>query len=129
MAHFYGTLHGRAGEASRLGSKDSGISSSVETWSSSVQSDYQFSRGLDTEVVRVRFGRKSWANTTILDLKDPDAVVDVMSDPKMAKLFDQFKVISDKINAELPKAQRRAELARKRAERERVAQQKEAQAA
>jgi hypothetical protein len=36
MAHFYGTLQGQRGEASRLGSKDSGIAVTAASWAGAI---------------------------------------------------------------------------------------------
>ena len=36
MSHFYGVLHGQAGEATRCGSKDSGIHTVAASWRGAV---------------------------------------------------------------------------------------------
>lgn len=125
VAHYYGALQGQSGMATRLGSKRSGIMATVETWGSELRSDLNFSRFHDTDVLSVRFGRKNNSSTPVLTITNPDAVADVISDERIAKLFEQMNELSKKITAEVPKAQRRRELAAKRAERERRAKDKQ----
>lgn len=45
MAQFYGRISGNRGEATRQGSKDSGISAAVETWKSVIRTSQQFLGG------------------------------------------------------------------------------------
>lgn len=37
MSHFYGTIHGQAGEATRRGSKASGVTIVAASWSGAIQ--------------------------------------------------------------------------------------------
>ena len=51
MAHFYGTLQGNRGRASRLGSKDSGLDVTAASWEGSVRVYLRHEKGVDTAFV------------------------------------------------------------------------------
>ncbi|AKF14631.1 hypothetical protein AVJ28_gp62 [Mycobacterium phage Baee] len=51
MAHFYGTVQGQRGEASRLGSKNSGLDASASGWDVGCRVTISYEGGRD--VVRV----------------------------------------------------------------------------
>ena len=51
MAHFYGTLKGNRGEASRLGTKASGIRTTAASWEGAVQVLLTHEDGVDTAYV------------------------------------------------------------------------------
>lgn len=54
MAHFYGRIQGSRGEATRMGTKNSGIHGTVETWSYIITSDlWHDSEGQDRVEVRL----------------------------------------------------------------------------
>lgn len=107
MAHFYGRLQGQAGEATRTGSKSSGITARGETWRCSGEVRI-LTRRDGGDSLMLRFGSKRNADTIFL-LRDPDATAQVMDDPKIKRLFERVYELSARIEAETPKAQRRAE--------------------
>lgn len=47
MAHFYGTIDGNRGEASRLGSKDSGFRATAASWSGAISVTLSHCNGRD----------------------------------------------------------------------------------
>jgi hypothetical protein len=47
MAHFYGTVHGNRGEASRLGTRDSGLRSTAASWQGAVTTTLYDQDGVD----------------------------------------------------------------------------------
>jgi len=53
MAHFRGTVQGNRGEASRLGSKESGLCSKNNGWNLGCTSIMRYSEDLDTDTVSV----------------------------------------------------------------------------
>ena len=53
MAHFYGKLQGNKGETTRLGSKSSGITATINSWDVGVTTQIEFSKSLNTDVVYV----------------------------------------------------------------------------
>lgn len=54
MSHFYGSLHGSRGEATRCGTKNSGLTTTAASWSGAVQTRlYQNSDGEDCYVVEL----------------------------------------------------------------------------
>ncbi len=61
MAHFYGSIRGQRGEASRLGSKASGLSIKAASWQGAV-SVYLYEQ-TGTDMARVEFVRHHNAGT------------------------------------------------------------------
>lgn len=53
MAHFYGTLKGSRGEATRLGHKGSGIVTHTASWEGAVRVHAYYDAALDKDMVRV----------------------------------------------------------------------------
>lgn len=53
MARYYGTIKGGRGEASRLGTRESGIAASVCSWGGRVETGIS-TRTDDTEIVHIR---------------------------------------------------------------------------
>ena len=53
MAHFYGTLQGVRGEASRLGGKESGLRTVAASWEGSVCVYLSYENGCDWATVRL----------------------------------------------------------------------------
>lgn len=119
MAHFYGTLQGQAGSASRLGSKNSGITSTVETWGCELRASIDhYDRFPDEamDMLSVRFGDKGNSKHLFI-LRNPDAVAANMDDMRMRLLFDRVDKLFKQIEDELPKAIKRKERAEKQRQR------------
>lgn len=53
MAHFYGTIQGARGEASRLGHKSSGLSAYAASWQGAVAIQMYEENGIDKVSVRL----------------------------------------------------------------------------
>lgn len=53
MSHFYGTLQGNRGEATRCGSKDSGMQTHCASWSGAVRCQAWHDEDNDVDMVRV----------------------------------------------------------------------------
>ncbi len=53
MSHFYGTLQGSRGQATRCGSKDSGITTYAASWAGAVQACVYVRDGKDWATVRL----------------------------------------------------------------------------
>jgi hypothetical protein len=131
MAHYYGTVAGQAGPASRLGSKKSGIMSTIETWGCTLRADldYRTPYGGDLpdhlldenggmDILSVSFGPKSGMSIPLITIRNPDAVARVTDDPKIRELFSKIHELGAKIEAEAPKAERRKKREANRRERE-----------
>lgn len=54
MAHFYGTLQGARGEASRLGHKSSGLQTVAASWNGAVRVSLEHRDGKDYATVELR---------------------------------------------------------------------------
>jgi hypothetical protein len=57
MSHFYGTLQGNRGEATRCGHKTSGITVTGASWDGCVQTHLYYDKETNTDMVRVSLGR------------------------------------------------------------------------
>ena len=66
MAHFYGKLQGNRGETTRLGSKSSGITSTINGWGIGVTTKIEFSELLNTDIVHVYHTKGSNNNSHYL---------------------------------------------------------------
>jgi len=57
MAQYRGTLTGQRGSASRLGTKSSGLSAHIASWSGAVDVDLWYDASTDTDMARVTLAR------------------------------------------------------------------------
>lgn len=77
MAHFYGGVHGNRGEATRLGTKDSGLKAFANGWDIGVDVRLRYCKDTDEDVISVTLTGGSNGNSsskclgsfTIKDLK------------------------------------------------------------
>ena len=53
MAQYRGTLTGQRGQASRLGTKSSGLSAHIASWSGAVDVDLWYDASTDTDMARI----------------------------------------------------------------------------
>jgi len=53
MAHFIGYVHGSRGEASRLGTKDSGITAKANGWDIGAETSIRYDEKIDMDIVTV----------------------------------------------------------------------------
>lgn len=53
MAHFYGSIRGQRGEASRLGGKSSGLTTYAASWQGAVRVSLYYNSATDTDMVDV----------------------------------------------------------------------------
>ena len=54
MSHFYGTLKGQRGQATRCGSKSSGITTQTASWAGAVEVSAWHDTRTETDMVEVR---------------------------------------------------------------------------
>lgn len=57
MSHFYGTLQGNRGEATRQGSKKSGIETSTASWEGAIHTRAFYNEETGNDWVRVTLGQ------------------------------------------------------------------------
>jgi hypothetical protein len=88
MAHFYGTVQGHRGEASRLGSKASGISATASGWNIGGEIRAVYDEQLKTDVVRlyVTHGSNSSRSTLVASFARVDNKLQLLETkyPEMA---------------------------------------------
>jgi hypothetical protein len=53
MAHYYGTLQGSRGRATRCGTRDSGVRTTAASWAGAVEVTLYYAPELDTDCARV----------------------------------------------------------------------------
>lgn len=58
MSYFYGTLQGSRGQATRCGTKNSGVTTQAASWNGAVQVDLWYDKEKDVE--RYRVYQVSW---------------------------------------------------------------------
>lgn len=64
MAHFRATIQGHRGEASRLGTKSSGLTASINGWDIGANVTTSYSTHLDSDTVRISFTGGSNSSTS-----------------------------------------------------------------
>lgn len=67
MAHFYGAVKGGKGEASRLGTKNGGLTALAASWSGAVKVELSHRKGVDWAVVRLVPWHGNGTSETIWD--------------------------------------------------------------
>ena len=65
MAHFYGTLQGARGEATRCGSKKGGLQTIAASWQGAVEVNLSHKDGRDMVEVRFRYWEGAGVNRLI----------------------------------------------------------------
>lgn len=116
MAHFYGTLNGNRGEATRLGTKASGIEATVETWGTVCKSSIDHIDHVVTEAhdrLTVQLSTKNGWGRAVISIDDPDLVMGNMHDPEVAKLLDRMLATSERLTEVAGRAQRRKDRERR----------------
>jgi hypothetical protein len=67
MAHYYGTLQGHRGEASRLGTKNAGLRTYAASWQGAVEVQLYHRDGKDYACVQLVPHRGSGVHATLYD--------------------------------------------------------------
>ena len=75
MAHFRNTVQGNRGEASRLGTKDSGMKASIDGWDVGVDVTIRYNgkTGLDEIHVYKTNGSNGYKRELVLSINTPEA--------------------------------------------------------
>lgn len=110
MSEFYGRLQGNRGGVTRCGSKSSGITATVESWTSVVRS-VMGPTGESTSYAHIRVEAK-YGGTALSLLLDTDTIVENASDPEVRAAINEVAKATDKLNMAARKAQQ-AELERR----------------
>jgi len=63
MSHFYGYLQGNRGEATRCGTKDSGINAHIRSWNNDVKAWLYDDDGKDVLDISIPAGLKTYINS------------------------------------------------------------------
>ena len=98
MAHFYGRLQGNRGEATRCGSKDSGIHTTAESWTSVVRVRMGEDRGDQGVHARISVEGK-YSGTALTLILDTDLIADHRNDPRVQGAIHAMAVAADALNA------------------------------
>lgn len=119
MAHFYGWIQGNRGEATRMGSKDSGIDAWVQGWNSRISAGVEYDSRTGKDVGGVRFGTGPSnynGGALAINFHNLDDVINALNsgDPKINALRQKIYDDISKLDEEAPKALARAERKRQR---------------
>jgi len=122
MATFYGGVSGNRGDATRQGSKDSGMRVYAQSYESRITVNYGSYQPHDADEeqtfahVTLGGGWTTYYRDRTISF-NPDAVAKALDsgDPRMARIWERIQTEFDRLDAEAPKAIKRAERARKRA--------------
>ena len=113
MSHFYSGIQGQAGEATRRGSKSSGISAYVQSWGARMSVDmHSDMNDVDYAEFRLHGGPSNYsAGTLALVFNDVESVVDALGsgDPKIRKIVERIHKEITKLNEEAPAAVKRGQ--------------------
>lgn len=130
MAHFYSGIQGQAGEATRMGSKASGISGYVQSWGArlTVSMDHNSHHDTDTAHFRLHDGPSNHDGGALsMTFRDATTIVNALGtgDKKINAIRERIYREVERLNEEAPKAVKRA---KRKAEAERKRQFREEQA-
>lgn len=122
MAHFFGGVSGQAGEATRLGSKRSGIGAYVQNTGVRLTVDLHHveSSGKDIATLGMTGGWSTYYRSRTVRMNDAATILAALDagDERMARIWKRIEGEFAKLDAEAPKALKRAERKRKARERE-----------
>lgn len=107
MAEFYGRLQGNRGEATRCGSKESGISATVESWKTVIRTRHH-----DGEHRGVRITVETKYGSTLLPTLafDADALARHHDDYEVEHAIKQVRTAFDSLSAAIQSAPDRVEV-------------------
>ena len=115
MATFYGGVSGNRGEATRQGSKESGLRVYAQSYNSRVTVNYGLDRD-DEAMAHVTLGGgwTTYHRDHTLTF-NPDVLAEALDigDDKMNDMWDRVEALFKRMNEEAPKALKRAERKRK----------------
>lgn len=109
MAEFYGRLQGNRGEATRCGSKDSGIRATVESWQTVIRTSHHQMWGGER---RVMIGVETKYGSTLIPtiVFDADALAKHHDDPEVGYAVQAIVDGFDKLDEALKSAPDRVEV-------------------
>jgi hypothetical protein len=114
MSHFYSSISGSRGPATRAGTAQSGISGYVQSWQArlDINMHHVTSEDRDDAEFRLHGGPSNYdAGALALHFTNVSTIVDALgvSDPKIQAIRERIYNEIEKLNAEAPKALERAE--------------------
>lgn len=134
MAHFYGSIWGSRGEATRMGDKGSGITGWVQSHHTRITSSLTHDRGerdRDSASITISAGHSNYSSGQLsLYFRDIDKFLDAIntSDTKVHKhvmrIRHSIQMIEDEAEGAIRRQKRRDKIKANREERERKAEEK-----
>ncbi len=113
MSHFYAGIHGSRGPATRMGTKESGITAYAQGWSSRLSVGFHYNATADQNdaAIQIGGGPSSNAATRSIHLPDIDTIVQALDsgDPKIQKIWERIQGEFDKLAHEAHAANVRTE--------------------
>ena len=121
-SHFYAGISGSRGPATRMGTKDSGISAYAQGHGSRISVGFHFNRTEehDDGSIVLSGGYSSNAGNRAIHLPNIDAIVHALDsgDPKAVRIWERIQTEFDKLSSEAPSAIVRQERKREKEARE-----------
>ena len=116
MSEFYGRLQGNRGEATRCGSKASGIVVTAESWTSVVRTSMGSKFGGGESIARISIEGKYGGTALSLEF-DTDTIAERRDDPRVRAAIGELAKAADAVNnaaqaAQADELERRGKLAR-----------------
>lgn len=112
MSHFYAGIQGQRGEATRMGSKDSGIDGYVQSHDARMAVSMSYYAGTDRAFFTLQGGYSNYSGGRLaLDFPQVNAVVNAVSqgDKKIDAIVERIRKDIAKLNEEAPTALKRIE--------------------
>lgn len=106
MAHFYGTLQGQAGEATRTGGKRSGIRAKVRSWSGDATLYLDHSERTGTDVLQIALKPENGYAVKLFEVEDYGALLRAIDakDPAVMNALDALGEAAAKLSSASYKA-------------------------
>ena len=92
MAHFYSEIQGNRGEATRMGSKDSGIRSHIRGWhvGGSVNCHYNESKDRDEVSIYATKGSSDGGREHLADVIEKYTGIEIRLNPRLDKYLNEY---------------------------------------
>lgn len=100
MAHFYGEIQGNRGEATRMGTKDSGFRSHIRGWhvGASVNCNHNNSKDRDQVSIYATTGSSGGMREHLADVIEKDSGIEIQLNSRLDKHLNEYDYVQMKEN-------------------------------
>lgn len=98
MAHFYADIQGNRGEATRMGTKQSGIGGHIRGWHVGARVSLHFNELLNCDVCHVQAtkGSSGYGSEHLADIIEKDNGIQIQLNPKLDKYLSEYDYVQMK---------------------------------